>query len=129
MTAGKRSAARVGPEVRDGRMIVTLIGMSGSGKTYLSCRLCELGFERISCDDRIEDKLGPVLRKGGYRGIDGVARWMGQPYETGYAVRQAAYLAAEREVVQEILEGLEEGATDRLAIDTTGSDVHTGEEL
>jgi len=110
-------------------MIITLIGMSGSGKTHLSYRLYELGFERISCDDRIEEKLRSDLLKGGYRGINGVARWMGQPYEADYPVRQAAYLSAEREVVREILNGLTSGKRSKVVIDTTGSVIHIGEDL
>ena len=110
-------------------MIVSLIGMSGSGKTYWSCRLADFGFQRISCDDRIENELRSQLSLDACSGIKGVARWMGQPYEPGYREREAAYLAAETKVVQEILETLVRGMTRDLVIDTTGSVVHTGEEL
>ncbi len=73
--------------------------------------------------------LRPKLRKGGHRGIQGVARWMGQPYETGYAERQSAYLAAETRVMQEILERMSRGVAGDLVIDTTGSVVYTGDRL
>jgi len=114
---------------KDGPMIVTLIGMSGSGKTYCSRRLAELGFDRICCDERIEEKLRPFLRKGGYKGIEGLARWMGQPHEPRYREREAAYLSAETDVVQEVLDDLQKGAKGSLAIDTTGSVVYAGDKL
>ena len=109
--------------------VLTIIGMSGSGKTHLCRGLRGLGYEHVSCDDLIEVKLRLKLPKGGHSGIEGVARWMGQPYEAGYALRQAAYLDAECEVVREILTGMESGRHAKVVIDTTGSIVHIGEEL
>lgn len=110
-------------------MILSLIGMSGSGKTYWSRNLAEFGFERISCDDRIEEILRMELARAGHSGIQGVARWMGQPYEAGYAERQAAYLSSEIQVLREILEKLRQGSPGQLAIDTTGSVIYTGDAL
>ncbi len=110
-------------------MILSLIGMSGSGKTYWSCKLAERGFQRICCDDGIEELLQSQGHLDRRSGIQSVAQWMGQPYEPGYQERQAAYLAAEVKVVQAILDSLRRGGTGDLVIDTTGSVVYTGEEL
>ncbi len=111
-------------------MILSLIGMSGSGKTHWSRTLSAHGFPRISCDDRVEERLisGSLLsREEG--GIAGVARWMGQPYEPGYDERQAAYLDAEARVMKEILDALERDKPRDLVIDTTGSVVYLGDEI
>ena len=110
-------------------MILSLIGMSGSGKTHWSRRLAEAGYECIGCDDRIEQRLAAEGRLRGAGGIERVARWMGQPYEPGFAAHEAAYLAAERGVVSEILALLERDPVAKLAIDTTGSVVYLGEEI
>jgi len=119
-------------------MILSLIGMSGSGKTHWSRRLAEAGYERIGCDDRIEQRLTEAGHLNGTGGIGGVARWLGQPYEPGFAQREAAYLAAERAVVNEILDKfdparvndltIDAGRATNLAIDTTGSVVYLGED-
>jgi shikimate kinase len=122
-------------------MILSLIGMSGSGKTHWSRKLAEAGYERLGCDDRIGPRLAAEGHLKGTGGIESVARWMGQPYEPGYAAREAAYLAAERGAVGEMLDVIESGlnrthdgepAQERaakLAIDTTGSFVYLGEEI
>lgn len=113
-------------------MILSLIGMSGSGKTHWSRKLAEAGYARIGCDDRIERRLAHQGHLTGSGGIERVARWMGQPYEPGYAAREGAYLAAERAVVNDILDkidlGIDAGRVTNLAIDTTGSVIYLGEE-
>jgi len=109
-------------------MKLTLIGMSGSGKTYWSKRLAERGFRHICCDDLIEEKLAPELARFGYSGIGDVAKWLGEPYEPQFERNQAKYLAFEKEVMQDILRWLENSA-DNLVIDTTGSVIYTGEEI
>ncbi len=131
MASTSIGTSRVAVQQGTGGMILSIIGMSGSGKTYWSRKLAEFGFHRVSCDDRIEEQLQLQfqLHRDGYSGIQGVARWTGHPYEAGYQERQAAYLAAETKVVKEILETLERGVTRDLVIDTTGSVVYTGEEL
>ena len=58
---------------------LSLIGMSGAGKSYWAQKLADAGFRVIGIDDRIEEKLAPELAAGGHSGIGGVAAWMGWP--------------------------------------------------
>ena len=82
---------------------LALIGMSGAGKTHWTKNLAALGCPTISCDDRIEERLAPILQRGGYSGINGVAAWMGWPDRSTYAEREAAYLAEEISTLDEAL--------------------------
>ena len=85
-------------------LIVCIIGMSGSGKTYWSKKLARNGFTCLCCDDLIEEKLSPKLVKLGFKGTADVSKWMEQPYEIHYQKNAAEYLKCEIEVMQEILE-------------------------
>jgi len=64
-------------------MRLSLIGMSGSGKSSWSIKLSELGFKRFCCDDMITEKLDRDLTRP-----DGtcmkLGEWMGFPYEPHY---------------------------------------------
>ncbi|MDA2921939.1 hypothetical protein MYX07_01595 [Patescibacteria group bacterium AH-259-L07] len=80
-------------------MILSLTGMSGSGKTYWSQKLTDHGFSRICCDDLIEEKLAPELVKLGYSGIADVAAWLGQPYEPKFKENEAQYLKFEKQIL------------------------------
>jgi hypothetical protein len=106
----------------------SLIGMSNVGKSFWREKLEARGFRSFWCDYKIEKRLGAYLKKEGYRGIEDVAKWMGQPYEERYKAHQAIYLKQEIEVMQEALSALgeEEGG---LIVDTTGSVVYSGEEI
>src|SRR4249920_3187370 len=86
---------------------LALIGMSGAGKTYWSRHLASATLPTISCDDVIESRLAPILQAGGFRGINGVAAWMGWPDSPAYAEREAQYLSEEISSLDEILTGLE----------------------
>ncbi|MBI3952457.1 MAG: hypothetical protein HY336_00700 [Candidatus Doudnabacteria bacterium] len=110
-------------------MVITLIGMSGSGKSSWSKRLAKIGFRRICCDDLIENKLGPILKKQGYKGIKDVACWMGQPFEPFSPKNQAIYLSLEIQVFTEIINRLKKGLSGNWVIDTTGSAVYAGEKI
>ena len=61
----------------------------------------------ISIDDRIEKKLAPELAAGGYRGIGGVAAWMGWPDQPTYREHEQKYLACEIESMNEALDEIE----------------------
>jgi dephospho-CoA kinase len=58
---------------------LSLIGMSGAGKSHWAQKLAAAGFRVISIDDRIEEKLAPELGGGRLprhwrsRGMDGMA--------------------------------------------------------
>ena len=112
-------------------MRLSLIGMSGSGKSHWSLKLAGHGFRRFCCDELISEKLSPQLRKPDGT-IASLGEWMGFPYESHYEEREAKYLACEIEVLSRILEYLEgpEGIADEnLVVDTTGSVIYTGENI
>jgi len=108
--------------------VISLIGMSGAGKTYWSKQLTAAGWERICCDDLIEERLRAIMPQT-TTGIQAVADWLGQPYDTGYQERQQQYLDAEIAVMTEVLNNLEQSAERNCVIDTTGSVIYTGEAL
>ena len=110
-------------------MHLSLIGMSGSGKSHWSSGLVELGFHRFCCDDLIADKLAPELIRSDGTTLD-LGEWMGFPYEPQYKERESRYLACEIEVIREILSYL--CASDlgqKVVVDTTGSVIYTGEDM
>lgn len=113
-------------------MRITLIGMSGSGKTHWSKELEARGFRRFCCDDMIEEKLRDELVLDGLKGgINDVSEWMGQPYEQRYAQRSRRYLYLEAEMMREIFQHIENDlASDvDVVIDTTGSVIYTAEDI
>src|SRR4029077_9098749 len=108
---------------------LALIGMSGAGKTFWTKKLAGVGHPAISCDDRIEQALAPRLATGGFVGINGVATWMGWPDSATYTERESEYLAEEIHALDEILTELERQPEKSLVLDTTGSVIHTGNNL
>jgi shikimate kinase len=114
---------------RERPLRLALIGMSGAGKTFWTKKLAASECPAISCDDRIEQKLAPRLAAGGYAGINGVAAWMGWPDSATYGERESEYLAEEIHTLDEILTELEEQPEKPLVLDTTGSVIHTGNNL
>lgn len=107
-------------------MKISLIGMSGSGKTYWAKKLKAKGFKYFCCDDLIEEKLGDELKQLGYAGIKEVASWMGQPFDVRYSERSKKYLHCEKEVMNETFEALEHIPNIHdVVIDTTGSVIYT----
>jgi shikimate kinase len=105
---------------------LALIGMSGSGKSHWTKNLAALGCPTICCDDQIEARLAPVLAKGGYTGINGVAAWMGWPNSPSYLERESQYLTEEIAVLDEVLTNLEKDPKRDLVLYTTGSVIATG---
>jgi len=108
---------------------LALIGMSGAGKTYWTKRLAAAQYPAISSDDQIEQRLAPILKQGDFRGINGVAAWMGWPDSPTYAERESQYLSAEISSVDEVLTGLEKNPQNELILDTSGSVIHVGNNL
>ena len=108
-------------------MKLSLIGMSGSGKSHWSAKLVECGFRRFCCDDLIEKKLRPHLLQLDGTMID-VGQWMGFPYEPHYEERAATYLDYEVEILTEIIEQIKDLDKD-VVVDTTGSFIYTGEAI
>jgi len=112
-------------------MHLSLIGMSGSGKSVWSQRLRNLGYRRFCCDDLITEKLAHELTRPDGT-VKELGEWMGFPYQSQYKEREAKYLAYEIEVLTEILEYLEslENLTEEnVVVDTTGSAIYAGEKI
>ena len=107
-------------------MIFSLIGMSGSGKSYWSQKLALQGFIRFCADDLIEEKLSNELKILGYKGIQDVSKWMGQPYDAHYTQTSKLYVELEQEVMHEIFEKVKKIHQRPVIIDTTGSIIYTG---
>lgn len=106
-------------------MILTLIGMSGSGKSYWSKKLSEANFTRYCCDDLIENLLGKKLKNLGYRGIADVAKWMGQPHDTQYKRTSKDYMEKENSVMEDLLKKIKKmPKKQNVVIDTTGSVIY-----
>lgn len=103
--------------------------MSGAGKSYWAHKLAAAGFRMISIDDRIEKKLASELAASGYRGLGGVAAWMGWPDQPTYREREKQYLQCEVESMNEALNEIEGAVGEGIVLDTTGSVVYTGEEI
>jgi shikimate kinase len=112
-------------------MQLSLIAMSGSGKSYWAGQLAGIGFKCFSCDQMIASRLSDELvRADGSRMPMG--EWMGLPYRQGYLERESKYLAHEKQVLEEIFETIENNYSDpqsNIVIDTTGSIIYTGEEI
>lgn len=106
-------------------MIITLIGMSGTGKSHWSQKLVDYGFKRFCCDDIIESKLVHILKEKGFQGIHDVAKWMGQPYDAQYPDTSDEYLRIEIEVMQDLLRRLQHiSVRENIVLDTTGSVIY-----
>lgn len=111
---------------------LSLIGMSGAGKSYWAQKLATAGFRVISIDDRIEEKLAPELAARGHqgiRGIGGVAAWMGWPNETTYGEREKQYLDYEVSSMTEALDEMMLAEEEGIVLDTTGSVAYTGDAI
>jgi shikimate kinase len=112
-------------------MRLSLIGMSGSGKTSWSMILEKEGFKRFCCDDLIAEKLRSELTKPDGTVLE-LGDWMGFPFDSGYRERESRYLACEIEVLQEIMEYLESQesrSVEKIVVDTTGSVIYTGDKV
>ncbi len=101
--------------------------MSGAGKSHWAQKLAGAGFRVIGIDDRIENKLAPELAAGGYRGIGGVAAWMGWPDDPAYRERENKYLECEIKSMGEALDEIQASGEEGIILDTTGSVAYTGE--
>lgn len=110
--------------------VISLIGMSNVGKSYLARRLArEAGYEHVDCDRLIAQHLFP--QAAGTAGVQDLAVWLGQPGDDRYDERSQRLLAVERDVMQELLRALENGAgaPRPQVIDTSGSVIHAGADV
>ncbi len=105
--------------------------MAGSGKSYWSTKLAELGFKRFCCDDLIATKLAPDLTRADGSTME-LGEWMGFPFEPRYKEREARYLEQEIDVLLKILLDLEDrksSSGEKIVVDTTGSVIYTGRDI
>jgi|SRR3989344_6676000 len=99
-------------------MKISLIGMTGTGKTYWTKKLVRLGFKKFCCDDLIAEKLNLT-------GTTDMSKWMGQPFEKQHDRASKHYLSLEEQVVKTILEEVKKmPEEDNVVIDTTGSVIY-----
>ena len=113
-------------------MHISLIGMSNIGKSHWAERLAaEAGFEWVDCDLMIEHKLEVQLKKFNHKGIEGVAEWMGHPFDPQYPETSRQYIDCERAVMREVIDKLRTSPPDGkpLVVDTTGSMIYTGDDI
>ena len=109
-------------------MRITLVGMSGSGKSYWSRKLKKQNFKCFSCDDLIAERLFPEVPKQ-TNAIQILGEWMGYPFQPDYEKKESDYLNAEIAVLAEILEYLrltQSSGTENVVIDSTGSVIYSG---
>ena len=98
-----------------GTLRLALVGMSGTGKTFRTHGMAQVGhFSRIGIDDRIDAHLNEA-------NTGETAAWMGPPGSPTYAQRSAEYLALEEQFLAGALDSQPSG---NLLIDTTGSTPH-----
>ena len=105
-------------------MIISFIGMSGMGKSYWSQKLTQHGFHHLCIDDMIEDQLKPKLKKLGYTGIKGVAKWMGEPYQSQFKRKEQEYLDLEKQSMLSALKYIINNQNQDIVLDTTGSVIY-----
>lgn len=115
--------------LQENKLVLSLIGMSNIGKTYWSKKMQAVGFKHFNCDDLIEAKLAPVLKRLGYSGIADVSRWLGQPYDKRFVANQQKYLSLEKEIMKNIFTQIRNEKKQNTVIDATGSIVHTGKDV
>lgn len=106
-------------------MILTLIGMSGAGKTYWAMRLAARGFACFDCDALLCARVAAASGRP-VATLTEAGRWMGLPYEEGFRRREALYLACEAEVLRDVAARAALCAYDRAdcVIDTGGSAIY-----
>ena len=111
---------------------LSLIGMSGTGKSHWAKRLAQSGFTHYSCDRLIASRLREQLNRTDGGHMMQMAEWLGFPFDPGYQDREAQYLDHEIAVVSDIVEHIESNGLDtdqKHVVDTTGSVVYIGETL
>lgn len=114
-------------------MNITLIGMSNLGKTHWAKRLeTEAGYRRVDCDAQVEELLAPHLKSQGYSGVQDVAKWMGQPFDSRYPATSREFVHCERQAMLEIVGLLGQSHRDckqPMVIDTCGSVIYSGDDI
>lgn len=111
-------------------MKLSLIGMSGVGKSYWAKQLAAAGYTHLDCDLAIAEHLGELIApRDGEQPVHAVGRWMGMPWSEGFEQREAKYLALEADATQQAINDAAEHPDEPAVIDTTGSLIYTGDAL
>jgi len=113
-------------------VLISLIGMSGSGKSYWSEKLAWQGYKRFCLDGLITQKLSDKLMREDPNPLT-LGEWMGFPFQDGYQERAELYLSSEKQLMAEILDWIDEnacaGSQANVVLDTTGSVIYTGDNI
>lgn len=113
-------------------MLLSLIGMSGSGKSYWSEKLARHGFRRFWIDALIVEKLSAHLKREDGSSLT-LGEWMGFPFQDGYQERERLYLSHEKQLMAEIIDWIDKNGAahpnENVVVDTTGSVIYTGDDL
>lgn len=111
-------------------MKLSLVGMSGLGKSYWSKKLEAAGFKRFCCDELITQKLERVLKRSDGTKKD-LGEWMGFPYSRNYKTREQIYLMKEADVLKNLFDYIKYRSlsSEPLVVDTTGSVIYMEHEL
>ena len=105
-------------------MKIGLMGMSGVGKTFWACRFASAGFRSYHCDDLIASRLQKDVHIP-MQSVYDTGKWMGFPFEPGFAERENQYLEMEGEVLSDLTETVCRLPADQdVVIDTTGSAIY-----
>ena len=106
---------------------ITLIGMSGLGKSHWSKVLEGYGYCRLCCDNVISDRL---FGSKNNEQVEDRGEWMGFPHEPGYKNKEKAYLSLEIKVLYEFIARLDNSShAEKIVIDTTESAPYAGDEV
>lgn len=109
-------------------MFISLMGMSGTGKSYWSQKFEEMGFRRFGCDEMISDHL--LSKLGIPESEFEMHAWVGFPTQEKHAEHARLYFETEVEVMHEILDYLHQAdPEENIVIDTTGSAIYTPSEI
>lgn len=112
-------------------MFLSLVGMSGVGKSYWASRLAGQGFVHFDCDGLIAEQLGVAANANDpENAVEALGSWSGLPTESRYQQLIDRYMACEIIVMSKVLaEMAHVPAGTNLVIDTTGSVIYTGREI
>jgi shikimate kinase len=105
-------------------MKIGFIGMSGVGKTFWATKLASSGFVCHHCDDSIVSRLQKEVDIPMTNLYD-IGKWMGMPYDKGFAEKEKLHIKVENEILLELAESVYNSPPDEnIVIDTAGSAIY-----
>lgn len=113
-------------------MKISLIGMSGVGKSFWSVKLKqEAGFKRICCDDFIRRRFAKKLNKMGIKNdYRSIAAWKGLPSrEAHFRDIERMQVEYEQKVMEDVCHRLEVSSDENIIVDTSGSLVYINDSV